>query len=125
EYLTRLVARLLSLHVDDVQIDQPLIEFGLDSLMAVELKIQIQTDLGVTISVAMLLDRLTIARLSSQILLLAELAGNAEQSIAAFQPWQPDENRDLDACATLSDDALAAHVDQLGESDVDSLLEKL
>ena len=57
-------------------IDRPLSSFGLDSLKIFELKNQIESDLGVTVSVADLFEDRSIARLAVQI--LEQLTGNTK-----------------------------------------------
>ncbi len=57
-------------------IDRPLSSFGLDSLRVFELKNQIESDLGVTVSVADLFEDRSIARLAVQI--LEQLTGNTK-----------------------------------------------
>jgi acyl carrier protein len=57
-------------------IDRPLSSFGLDSLRIFELKNQIESDLGVTVSVANLFEDRSIARLTVQI--LEQLTGNTK-----------------------------------------------
>jgi amino acid adenylation domain-containing protein len=57
-------------------IDRPLSSFGLDSLRIFELKNQIESDLGLTVSVADLFEDKSIARLAVQI--LEQLTGNTK-----------------------------------------------
>ncbi|MEG4248113.1 amino acid adenylation domain-containing protein [Microcoleus sp. Pol10D4] len=61
------------------EIDQPLSSFGLDSLRIFELKNQIESDLGVTVSVADLFEDRSIARLAVQI--LEQLTGNTKAAV--------------------------------------------
>ncbi|MEG4987496.1 amino acid adenylation domain-containing protein [Microcoleus sp. BR0-C5] len=58
------------------EIDRPLSSFGLDSLRIFELKNQIESDFGVTVSVADLFEDRSIARLAVQI--LEQLTGNTK-----------------------------------------------
>ncbi|MCZ0902834.1 AMP-binding protein, partial [Microcoleus sp. HI-ES] len=60
-------------------IDRPLSSFGLDSLRVFELKNQIESDLGVTVSVADLFEDRSIARLAVQI--LEQLRGNTQAAV--------------------------------------------
>ncbi|AFZ09439.1 amino acid adenylation domain protein [Oscillatoria nigro-viridis PCC 7112] len=60
-------------------IDRPLSSFGLDSLRMFELKNQIESDLGVTVSVADLFEDRSIARLAVQI--LEQLTGNTAAAV--------------------------------------------
>jgi len=60
-------------------IDRPLSSFALDSLRIFELKNQIESDLGVTVSVADLFEDRSIARLAVQI--LEQLTGNTKAAV--------------------------------------------
>ncbi|MEG4631193.1 amino acid adenylation domain-containing protein [Microcoleus sp. AR_TQ3_B6] len=60
-------------------IDRPLSSFGLDSLRIFELKNQIESDLGVSVSVADLFEDRSIARLAVQI--LEQLTGNTKAAV--------------------------------------------
>ncbi|MEG4517833.1 MULTISPECIES: amino acid adenylation domain-containing protein [unclassified Microcoleus] len=60
-------------------IDRPLSSFGLDSLRIFELKNQIESDLGVTVSVADLFEDRSMARLAVQI--LEQLTGNTKAAV--------------------------------------------
>ena len=72
-YLDGQLARLLGLPSSKLKAQEPLINFGFDSLMAVEMKSRIEADLGVVVSVAHLLQGLSMAQVATRIIdLLAE-----------------------------------------------------
>jgi acyl-CoA synthetase (AMP-forming)/AMP-acid ligase II/acyl carrier protein len=67
-YFQQLIAPLAQIAAEDVRIDQALLSFGFDSLMAVELISRVATDLGVTIDIDSLNPDVTIEQLTTQIL---------------------------------------------------------
>lgn len=67
-YLTAHVGQVLKISVSQLDAQQPLSQFGLDSLKAFELKHQIETDLSVEVAVADFFAGMTIAQLATQIL---------------------------------------------------------
>lgn len=75
-YLSEQVARVLGLSASEVDLQQPLSNLGLDSLMAVELKNRIAVDLGVNVPMVKFLQGFSVAESATQILeqLTAEAA---------------------------------------------------
>ena len=72
-YLSGQLARLLGIPSSKLEAQEPLINLGFDSLMAVEMKSLIEADLGVAVSVAHLLQGSSMAQVATQILdLLAQ-----------------------------------------------------
>jgi acyl transferase domain-containing protein/acyl carrier protein len=65
--LVRSVAATLGAGPATVGLDQPLFDLGLDSLMAVELKNEIERQLGVSLSIAVFLEGATLRTLTDQI----------------------------------------------------------
>jgi acyl transferase domain-containing protein/acyl carrier protein len=66
EYLNRLLTRVLGfgkLGIHRLDIDQPVNRFGLDSLMALEVKTRLEADLGITIPILHILKGTSIRRL--------------------------------------------------------------
>lgn len=79
EQLARIVASLLSLPAN-FEREVPLAELGLDSLIAVEIKNQVQRSLGLEVSVRELMEGSTLAELAQR------LAGDAGQQSATSAP---------------------------------------
>ena len=90
-----------------LDLNQPLTSLGLDSLMAVELRNRFQSDLGVVVPVAQLLQGPSVNQLSRLILDQTTEAISA-QPIESAQP-----------------DQLLTRLDQLSDAEVDSLLSEL
>ncbi|TBR56964.1 non-ribosomal peptide synthetase [Westiellopsis prolifica IICB1] len=67
-YLLELVAKVLRISPSQINLEQPLSSFGLDSLKIFELKNQIEVDLEVAISIADFFEGLKIAQLAAKIL---------------------------------------------------------
>ena len=67
-YLCQGLARVLGISASNVEIDKPITAMGLDSLMAVDLRIHIERDLGVNIPVMNLMQGPTVAGLASFVL---------------------------------------------------------
>ncbi|MBH8561822.1 AMP-binding protein [Nostoc sp. CENA67] len=67
-YLQELIAQALKIPVSKVQTQQPLTALGIDSLIAFDLKNQIEVDFGVDVSINELLQDASIEQLTKQIL---------------------------------------------------------
>ncbi len=63
-YLRRQVARELLVREEEIAENQPLMNLGFDSLMAVQVKNRLETDLGLTVPVVELLDNSTITQIA-------------------------------------------------------------
>jgi hypothetical protein len=114
ESLQRQVARVLGYGAHDVpNAAQPLADLGLDSLMAIQLKNRIQTDLGVGVAVGTLLKGLTTDRLARDVL------GRLDESPESL-PRGPELTPPKE-----SPEQLLARLDELGDTEVDALLADL
>jgi acyl carrier protein len=67
-HLARSVARVLETAADQLDRDRPLVELGLDSLMAVELMAAVQEDVGVRVGLGDLLEGMTLNDLAESAL---------------------------------------------------------
>ncbi|HKI17259.1 MAG TPA: condensation domain-containing protein, partial [Isosphaeraceae bacterium] len=61
------LARTLRLPEHAIEVDRPMVSFGLDSLMAIQLKNRLEAQAGVSISIVKLLEGLTVAQLAAEI----------------------------------------------------------
>ena len=108
EYVREQVSRSLGIAASALDVREPLNNVGIDSLTAVELKKQLEDDLGVAIPVVVLLEGPSVAQLSIRIL---------EQ----FSAKDADPQRALIAPAADTEHALP-DVDQLSDEQVDAML---
>jgi myxalamid-type polyketide synthase MxaE and MxaD len=119
-YLTELVARVLGLSASRVDIQQPLSNLGLDSLMAVELKNRIAFDLGVNVPMVTLLSGPTVEEAARQLLhLFATETSILSVPLASATAHQQDEQKDG------VDEHLLENLDQFSDEEVSSLLANL
>ncbi|MEW6730187.1 MAG: SDR family NAD(P)-dependent oxidoreductase [Acidobacteriota bacterium] len=100
--LQEIVAKVLALPAAKLDIRQPLNKYGLDSLIAIELKTRIELAIGVTVPIVSLLQGVSLTQLAGDI--LTQLVAIAEQRDAAI---------------------LLTKIDQLSGNEVDSLLGEL
>jgi NAD(P)-dependent dehydrogenase (short-subunit alcohol dehydrogenase family)/acyl carrier protein len=87
EYLADMAAHVLGFPATDLDRDQPLSSLGLDSLMAVELKNAIETELGVVVPMVSFLEDRTTVELGLQVL---ELLEQAAPDVAALSEAEVD-----------------------------------
>jgi myxalamid-type polyketide synthase MxaE and MxaD len=104
-YLRDLLARVLGQPATRVDLDRPLTRLGIDSLMAVEVRNRIETDLGVMLSIVSLLRGPTVVQLAEQI------RGDLEE-----------RGEPVPAAAPASREPSLEAVQGLSEAEVDSLL---
>lgn len=110
-YVREQAARVLGTSASKLDLDRSLNELGLDSLMAVELKNRIESDLDFSLSMGQLAQSPTIRRFSSVVL---------NQLLApASTPSAPPVIRQE------TSEQLLAKVDRLSDEEVDSLLRKM
>ena len=103
-YLGEQVARVLGLSISKLDVQQPLSNLGLDSLMAVELKNRIAVDLGVDVPMVKFLQDFSVAQAATQV--LEQLTAEASNS-------------------AMSDGDSVPDISQLSDAEVDSLLNDL
>ena len=102
-------ARVLRLSAAALDVEQPLNNVGIDSLMAIELKNRIEADLGVTVPMVKFLEGPSVRALAQFV---------AEQLV----PVRPGPADGLDAAAAGH---LLARLDDLSDDQVDALLAEL
>lgn len=91
DFLERYIARLLGIHSASIDVQQPLISLGLDSLMTVELTSSLETYFGVVISMSTLLDGLSMAQLAE--IILAQLSSPPAEKDTTPIPQNPVSTR--------------------------------
>ena len=103
ELLTGEISRILRLPADDIGLNRPLTEVGMDSLMAVELRMAAEQKLGVEIPILSLANGATIADISRRIVdkaLGQEGEGSPADSAAAARHFADDSREDVTAVLT-------------------------
>lgn len=89
-YLQQYLAGLLHQAVDHIELEPPLAAFGLDSLLAIELKTAVEDTLQINLPIADLLESPTIQQLSAQIVTaLSHPATSSGQPIPAASSSPP------------------------------------
>ncbi|MFZ4764594.1 MAG: SDR family NAD(P)-dependent oxidoreductase, partial [Roseimicrobium sp.] len=110
--LRETIARVLRTSPSKLDVQRPLSELGLDSLMAFELLNRIESDYGISVTAGRLMLSDSIAKLSE--FLLAQITGNATDAPSPTDsPTAPDS-----AAAT----ALIEQLDDLTDDEVDTML---
>ena len=104
------LARVLGMPPAKLDIEQPLLNLGLDSLMAVEIGNQIQAMVGVEVPTMKFMEGLSIAGLSAYVI---EQLG-AEKSVDALAPSNEQ-----------TVEQVREHVEQLTDEEVDALLHEI
>jgi acyl transferase domain-containing protein/acyl carrier protein len=112
------VATALGADTSTLGVDQPLFELGLDSLMAVELKNQIETQLGISLPIAAFLKGGSIRQLAEQVVAGVAAGEEGGDPSGGAQPITRVE-RVEDAT-----EELLAQIDQLSDHQARALLER-
>jgi acyl transferase domain-containing protein/acyl-CoA synthetase (AMP-forming)/AMP-acid ligase II/acyl carrier protein len=129
-YVTQYLSRVMGVSPSELDADESLIDLGVDSLMAVELRNRIESELGVTIPMIKLLQGPSIARISA-LLLEAMEAEPAPPSLLPSVPTAEASNdgadkRDSEVESSVeAAETLLANIDQLSDQDVATLLESM
>ncbi len=116
-YLSAQVARVLGLAASKLDLQQPLSNLGLDSLMAVELKNRIAVDLKVNVPVVKFLQGFSVAQAVTQV--LDQLAAEAANPSAPLAPAITQQKGHIDK---ENAEQLLVNLNQLSDDKVASLL---
>jgi microcystin synthetase protein McyG len=125
EFLCGQLSKVLRIPIDELDVEQPLNNLGIDSLMAVELRNHVQAKLGVVIPVAQLLQDPSISQLS-QSLLERLISDSSTETKEEDVPTDQAKDAVLDASTnppespSLSD--AMAQVEDLSEEEIDRML---
>jgi acyl carrier protein len=122
-------ARVLRLPAAALDVEQPLNNLGLDSLMAIELKNRIEADLGVTVSMVKFLEGPSVRGLAAFLArqLVPLLAGFRSQESGVRGQHGPATSLTPDPRLLTPDKAghLLTRLDTLSDNQVDALLREL
>jgi acyl carrier protein len=119
-HLAELVARVLGLAVNRLDLKQPLSNLGLDSLMAVELKNRIAVDLGVNVPMVTFLTGPSVEQAADQLLQLLA----TDTSILSMRP-APAARVSADTIGDESGGCSLEDLDRYSDEEVNSLLADL
>jgi acyl transferase domain-containing protein/acyl-CoA synthetase (AMP-forming)/AMP-acid ligase II/SAM-dependent methyltransferase/acyl carrier protein len=124
------LARTLRLPAHSIDLDRPMVSFGLDSLMAIQLKNRVENLAGVSVSMAKLLEGLTPAQLVVEIDQAISAEGQGPGRAAGARNGHHDalprletssERCDCDSHGVESGDG----IDELSELELDLLIDEL
>ena len=82
DYLAKQIARILKVPMVSVDSEKPIVTMGFDSLMTIELKNQIEVDLGVSVAMGRLIQGPTLLELTEWVLHLLSAAQAADATPA-------------------------------------------
>jgi acyl transferase domain-containing protein/acyl carrier protein len=116
-YLSAQVARVLGLSASKLDLQQPLSNLGLDSLMAVELRNRIAVDLGVKVPVVKFLQGFSVDEAVTQV--LDQLTAESSDPLAPVAQVVTQQKEHIDKGNA---EQLLANLDQLSDDKVDALL---
>ncbi|HJQ81546.1 MAG TPA: SDR family NAD(P)-dependent oxidoreductase, partial [Lacipirellulaceae bacterium] len=89
DYIRAELARIIGIEPANLEIDQPLSTFGLDSLLALELKNNLEGRLDFTLPMAKLMEGPSIASLAEETVRLVAGAAPASTSAKVAEEWVP------------------------------------
>ncbi len=98
-YLKHQLAHALGLPVDQINSDQPIMNLGFDSLMAVELKNRLESELGVSVSVTTFLKSPNIVQLSQNL-------SDQLETVDSLTEREPEVAQDMDGTSQNSEQSI-------------------
>jgi acyl-CoA synthetase (AMP-forming)/AMP-acid ligase II/acyl carrier protein len=127
KYLLELIARTLHIPTDKIEVNKPVINFGLDSMHAFDIKGKLESDFNVDLEVTELLGGYTIEDLSKSLSnSLLNGVENIEEVLTDVRSSANNSNS-IDFENLTSDQAreLLTDIDELSQEDMEKLLEIL
>ena len=122
DYLRETASRILGLRQAALDLRRPLNAMGLDSLMAIELKNAIQTNLGIALPVSVLVSGPSISELGEQVL---ELLNGQDQNGSASDGLEFGHALTPNSLGAEEAEQLLASLDDLSLDQVDRLLAEM
>jgi acyl transferase domain-containing protein len=124
-YFQAEIARVAGFDANQLDVEQPLHQIGLDSLMAVELRNRVKTELGIDVPVVKFMEGITIAALATLIIEQLWSAPSADGSlIGDAKSKAGHDNPPATAKEEVVGDLLN-NLDKLSDEDVDALLNSM
>ena len=119
-YFQNLISQIMGLEPEDLDIDQPLNTFGMDSLMAIELKNKVNIELGADLNLVRYMEEINIIKLSEEL---------EEQLPNIFNKMNSAESDadNMNVMKTEEDKArdLLENIDNLTEEELEQLLKEM
>jgi len=113
-YIQEQVAKVLGISASQLDIQQPLNNMGLDSLMAIELRNRLETDLGIEVPMVKFMEGLSVSSLATQVI---------EQLTEPIQAERLVDQIDLSKGVDLEHaEQILAKLDELDDKKVEELL---
>jgi acyl transferase domain-containing protein len=122
-HLRNWLAQVLRLPTSRIEADDRLTDLGIDSLMAIELRKKVWTELGITIDLATLLRGPTLRELGTK--LIAQIASNSTEQAFASSLSRGAHQELLDRLKDEQPDTLEGLIHEFSEDTVDALLKEL
>ncbi len=128
-YFQQLAARTLRMPVDQIDIQKPAVNLGMDSMHAIEIKGNIEADLGFEVEVTQFMDGLSLADLAVfSARKLDDVAEKIRENTSNKNITQPSSEKVKPDLNTITPDQareLLVDIDKLSEEEVEKLLEIL
>ena len=122
DYLQNLVCRVLKISASEITLDKPIINLGLDSMHAIEIKGRVEADLQQELEVTEILQGATIADIAK---MLSKNLVVPKAVDAASVPVATNGNLNVDALNEDEIRELLVDIDKLSAEEVEALLNKL
>ena len=117
-FIAEQIAGVFGISADKVELETPLTQMGLDSLMAIELKNRLEKETAVTLPMNEILNGPTLNQLAASLLRLIE-GSSQEKAVDEIQPTAPSEG------LLESSPEVLERVDAMSEEEIDRMLLEL
>ncbi len=117
-FIAEQIASVFGISSDKVELETPLTQLGLDSLMAIELKNRLEKETAVTLPMNEILSGPTLTQLAGSLLRLLE-GNSVEKDADEIQPTAPSE------IAPSNSPEVLEQIDAMSEEEIDRLLLEL
>jgi acyl-CoA synthetase (AMP-forming)/AMP-acid ligase II/acyl carrier protein len=128
EYMQQLISRTIKVAPADISPDKPVINLGLDSMHAIQIKGQIEKDLQTELDVTTFMQGATLRSLSdelSSLVLHSQPQPSSSQHTSAPPPSEARSPLDIDALSEDQIRELLTDLDSLSAEEIEALLQRL